>query len=125
MKINLKITIAHFSTLKKHNPTSCALYALECSSFLESFNVRFQDIKSKQLELDVFSIPFDVAPASPPELQFELIKIQKDDTLKVMYQSKLLLEFHVVYVSKEKFPNLRANALKCSSVFRNMYRKMG
>ena len=31
----------HFSTLKKHNPTSCAPYALECSSLLESFNARF------------------------------------------------------------------------------------
>ena len=34
----------HFPTLKKYNRTSCSQYALECSSFLESFNARFQDI---------------------------------------------------------------------------------
>ena len=67
----------HFTTLKKCNPTSCAQYALECSSLLESFNTRFQDIKSKQLELDIFSIPFNVTPASAPsEFQLELIKLQ-------------------------------------------------
>ena len=48
----------HFSTLKKHSPTSCAQHALECSHLLESFNARFQDVKSKQLELDIFSISF-------------------------------------------------------------------
>ena len=76
----------HFLSLKKHNSTSCAPYALECSSLLESFNARFQDIKSKKLELDVFSIAFNVTPASaPPDLQLPLIKLQSDDTLKAMY----------------------------------------
>ena len=56
----------HFPTLKKYNPTSYAQYALECSSLFESFNARFQDIKSKQLELDIFSIPFNVTSASAP-----------------------------------------------------------
>ena len=94
----------YFSTLKKYNPTSCAQYALECSSLLESFNARFQDIKSKQLELDIFSIPFSVTPASAPcELQLKLIKLQSDDTLKALYMNKLLLEFYRVYVSKEEF----------------------
>ena len=73
----------HFPTLKKYNPTSYAQYALKCSSLFESFNARFQDIKSKQLELDIFSIPFNVTPASAPsELQLKLIKQQSDDTLK-------------------------------------------
>ena len=98
----------HFLTLKKYNPTSCAQYALECSSLLESFNARFQDIKSKQLELDIFCIPFNVTPASAPsELQLELVK-QSDDTLKAMYLNKTLLEFYRVYVSKEEFPKLES-----------------
>ena len=106
----------HFHTLKKYNPSSCAHYALECSSFLERFNAGFQDIKSKQVELDIFSIPFNVAPASAPsEFQLQLIKIQNDDTLKAMYLNKPLLEFYRVYVSQEEFPNLLA--LKSSSVF--------
>ena len=103
-----------FPTLKKHNPTSCAPYALECSSLLESFHARFQYIKSKQLELNVFYIPFNVIQAlAIAELQLELIKLQSNDTLKAMYHSKSLLEFYRVYVSKEALPNLRAHALKC------------
>ena len=95
----------HFTTLKKYNPTSCAQYALECSSLLKSFNARFQDIKSKQLELDIFFAPFNVTPASTPsELQLKLIKLQSDDTLKAMYTNKPLLEFYRVYISKEDFP---------------------
>ena len=112
----------HFPTLKKYNPTSCAQYALECSSLLERFNAGFQDIKSKQVELDIFSIPFNVTPASAFfGFQLELIKLQSDDTLKAMYLNKPLLEFYRVYVSKEEFPNLRASAFKWSSVFGSTY----
>ena len=112
----------HFPTMKKYNPTSCAQYALECSSLLERFNAGFQDIKSKQVELDIFSIPFNVTPASSPsELQLELVKLQSDDTLKAMYLNKPLLASYRVQVSKEEFPNLRASALKWSSVFESTY----
>ena len=114
----------HFPTLKRYNPTSCAQYALECSSLLETFTARFQDIESKQLELvDVFSNPFNVTPASAPtEFQLELIKLRNDDTLKAMYLNKPLLEFDRVYVSKEEFPNLRASTLTslCEQFFSKM-----
>ena len=112
----------HFPTLKRYNPTPCAQYALECSSLLETFTARLQDIKSKQLELDIFSIPFNVTPASAPtEFQLKLIKLKNDDMLRVMYLNKPLLEFYRVYVSKEEFPNLRACALIWSSVFKSTY----
>ena len=63
-----------FPTLEKHNPTSCTQYALECSRLLKSFNARFQEFKGKQLELDIFLIPFNVAPAfAPPEIQLESV----------------------------------------------------
>ena len=104
----------HFPTLKKYNPTSCGRYGLECSSLLESFNARFQDIKSKLLELDIFSIPFNVTLAcAPSELQLELIKLQSDNMLKVMYMNKPLLEFYYVYVSKKEFLSLRAQMVVC------------
>ena len=110
----------HFCMLKRYNPTSCAQYALECSSLLKTFTARFQDIKSKQLELDIFSISFNATPASAPtEFQLELIKLQNDDTLKAMYLNKPLLKFYCVYISKEEFPNLRASAFIWSSVFRS------
>ena len=112
----------HFPTLKKYHPTSCPQYALECSSLLERFNAGFQDIKSKLVKLDIFSIPFNVTPASAPsELRLELIKLQSDDSLKAMYLNKPLLEFYHVHVSKEEFPNLRASALKWSSGFGSTY----
>ena len=110
----------HFPMLKKYHPTSCAQYALECSSLLERFNARFQDINSKQVELDIFSIPFNVTPASAPS-ELKLIKLQSDDMLKVMYLNKPLHEFYRVHVSKEEFPNLRASALKWSSLFGSTY----
>jgi len=70
----------------------------------------------------IFSIPFNVTPASAPsELQLERIKLQSDDILKAMYLNKPLLEFYCVYVSKEEFPNLTASALKWLSVFGSTY----
>ena len=47
--------------------------------------------------------------------------LQSDDTLKAMYQNKSLLDSYRVYESKEELPNLRAHALKCSSVFGSTY----
>ena len=112
----------HFPTLKKYHPTFCAQCALQCSSLLERLYAGFQNIKSKQVELDIFFIPFNVTSASAPsELQLELIKLQSDNTLKAMYLNKPLLKFYRVYVSKEEFPNLRASALKRSSVFGSKY----
>ena len=74
------------------------------------------------MELDIFSIPFNVTPASAPsDLRLELIKLQSDDSLKAMYLNKPLLEFYCVHVSKEEFPTLRASALKWSSVFGSTY----
>ena len=96
---------------------------MECSKLLKSFNARFQEFKGKQLELDIFSIPFNVAPASaPPEIQLELIKLQCDDKLKALYlNNKLWLEFYRDCVAKHEFSNLRRHALKCSSVFGSTY----
>ena len=59
--------------------------------------------------------------SAPSELQIELIKLQSDKTLKAIYLNKPLLEFYRVYVSKEELPNLRASALKWSSVFGSTY----
>ena len=112
----------HFSTLQKYTPTSNASYASNCSSFLENFNARFQDIESEQMQLDVFSIPLNVTPASTsPDLQLELVKLMSDDTLKAMCQNKSLLEFYHAYVSKKEFANMKAHALKYSSVFGSTY----
>ena len=74
---------------------------------------------NKPLDLDAFSIPLNVAPASAsPELQLDFIKLQSDDTMKALYQNKPLLKFYHVYISKIELPNLRAQTLKCSSIFR-------
>ena len=83
---------------------------------------RFRDIKRKQLELDVFSVSFNVTHTSAlPELQLEFIKLHSDDTLKTMYLNKLLLEVYCIYVSKKEFPILKICVLKWSSVFGSTY----
>ena len=46
-----------FPTLKRYCPTSCAQYALECSSLLETFTARFQDIKTSNWSLISFLFP--------------------------------------------------------------------
>ena len=53
----------------------------------------FQNIKSKQLDLDVFSILFNATPTFTP---FELQLEQRDDSLKAMYLNKLMLERYCV-----------------------------
>ena len=109
----------HFPTLRKHNPISCAAYALECSSLLEIFNARFQDIKSKQLELDIHSISFNVTPVSASlELQLQLIKLQSNDTLKAMYQNKPLLGFLSCLCIKERVYKLESSQFQKFISFR-------
>ena len=75
---------------------------------------RFQGIKSKQLHLDVFFIPFIVTPTFAG-LELECIKLQSHDTLTMMNLNKSLLEFYRAYAAE--FLNLRAYVLKWLSIF--------
>ncbi|KAK3894994.1 hypothetical protein Pcinc_001287 [Petrolisthes cinctipes] len=83
---------------------------------------RFRDVKSKQQELNIFAIPFNVEPVDLPDnLQHEIIQLQSDDKLSARYNNFSLLEFYRRYVIADDFPILRRHALKYASVFGTTY----
>ena len=90
----------HFPALQEQKPSTTAKYALECAKISETFSERFQDMKSKQMELDIFATPFNVvAAAAPNNFQHEIIELQTNNTLKSMYLNTPLVEFYQSYVT--------------------------
>jgi len=112
----------HFPTLQEQKPAVTSEYAAECAKLLQAFGERFQDMKSKQRELNIFATPFNVEPADVPDnLQHEIIELQSNDELKARYNNLPLLEFYKLYVRAEDFPILRRHALKFASLFGTTY----
>ncbi|KHJ40557.1 hypothetical protein D918_09394 [Trichuris suis] len=112
----------HFPTLEAQKPSTALEYAGECAKPLEALSERFNDLKSRQVELNIFAIPFNVEPADVPDnLQNEIIQLQSDDELKARYNNLRLLEFYKRYISNDEFPALRRHALKYASVFGTNY----
>ncbi|XP_074050066.1 general transcription factor II-I repeat domain-containing protein 2A-like isoform X2 [Macrotis lagotis] len=112
----------HFPTLEGQKPSTTLEYAGECAKLGEAFHERFKDVKSKQMELNIFATPFNVEPAHVPDnLQHEIIDLQSDDELKARYNNLPLLEFYKRYVGNAEFPTLRRHALKYASVFGTTY----
>jgi len=88
----------------------------------EAFIETFQDMKCKQMELDVFATPFNVTVATVPStFQHEIIEHQTDDTLKGVYLSTPLVEFYQHYINADDFPILQKHALKYVSLLRSTY----
>ncbi|XP_047121338.1 uncharacterized protein LOC124804989 [Schistocerca piceifrons] len=55
-----------------------------------SFETRFQDLTSLEMELKVFSTPFSVSPDDlSPSLQLEIIDLQNSTLLKERYYNTL------------------------------------
>ena len=113
-----KNNTVHFPTLEVQKPSTRLEFAGECAKLIEAFNERFKDVKSKQMELNIFATPFNVEPADVPDnLQHKIIQLQCDDVLKARYNNLPLLEFYKRHLSKDEFPTLRRHALKYVSVF--------
>nr|KAF6450450.1 hypothetical protein HJG59_008344 [Molossus molossus] len=99
----------HFPTLEGQKLSMTLEYAGECAKLIEGFNERFKDMKSKQMELNIFATPFNVEPAYVPDnLQHEML--QSDNELKASYILPPL-EFYKSYISNDEFPTLRKHAL--------------
>ncbi|CAK6436213.1 unnamed protein product [Pipistrellus nathusii] len=112
----------HFPTLEGQKPSTTLEYASECAKLIEAFNERFKDVKSKQMELDIFATPFNVEPADVPDnLRHEIFQLQSNDELKARYNNVPLLEFYKRYISNNEFPTLRRHALKYASLFGTTY----
>ena len=83
---------------------------------------RFQDIKCKQTELDIFATRFNVtAAAVHSNFQHEIIELHTDHTLKGMYLSTPLVEFCQRYVNANDFLIQRKHGLKYVLLFGSTY----
>uniref|UniRef100_H3A113 HAT C-terminal dimerisation domain-containing protein n=1 Tax=Latimeria chalumnae TaxID=7897 RepID=H3A113_LATCH len=112
----------HFPTLQKQKPASTVEYARECENLFRKFCERFQDLKVKELEFNIFATPFNVEVVNVPEnFQHEVIELQSNSELMAKYNNLSLLEFYRLYVDADKFPNLRRHALKIVSLFGTTY----
>ncbi|KAL6465184.1 hypothetical protein MHYP_G00253170 [Metynnis hypsauchen] len=117
--------VGHFPTLQNHNPVPerTKEYANECTYLLEAFAQRFQDVKAKEQDLNIFATPFNVNVADVPEcMQLEIIELQNNCQLKARHSNMDLLEFYKQNISACEFPNLRKHALKMASLFGTTYR---
>ena len=103
LQLEQNITV-HFPTLEGQNPSTTIEYAGECAKLIEAFNERFKDVKSKQMELNIFATPFNVEAANVPHLlQLKLIQLQNNSELKARYNIPLL-EFYKSYIHDDEFP---------------------
>ena len=98
----------NFLSLQEQKPSTTTKYVLEGAKNFETFSERFQDIKSKQMELDIFTTPFNVAAAAAPSnFQHEIIELQTNDTLQGMYLNTPVVEFYQCYQLLMIFPSCR------------------
>uniref|UniRef100_A0A5S6QHL4 Dimer_Tnp_hAT domain-containing protein n=1 Tax=Trichuris muris TaxID=70415 RepID=A0A5S6QHL4_TRIMR len=112
----------HFPTLSEQTPSSTHEYAGEVAKLIQAFNERFEDVNSKEMELNIFATPFNVEPADVPDnLQHEIIQLQSDNDLKARYNNLPVLEFYKRYITNDEFPTLRRHALKYASAFGTTY----
>nr|KAF6480715.1 hypothetical protein HJG59_010565 [Molossus molossus] len=121
-KLRLQKNTMHFPTLEGQKPSVTLEYAGECAKLIEAFDERFKDIKSRQVELNIFATPFNVESADVPgNLQHKTILLQSDDELKARDNNFPLLEFYQCYLSNDEFPTLRRHAMTYVSVFGTTY----
>ena len=80
------------------------IHADEFISMNEEFDDRFQDFRSQESSLHMFSSPFDVnVEQAPEEFHMELIELQGNDDLKRDMKDYSLLEFYK-RLPEESFP---------------------
>ena len=85
-------------------PSTTAEYARLCATISEAFSERFQDMKCKQMELDIFAAPFNVTAAVvPSNFLRKIIELQADNTLKDIYLDTPLIDFYQRYINADVF----------------------
>ena len=111
----------HFPTLANHCKADCTSYADELILINKEFISRFQDFRSQETNLRIFSSPFDFnVDQAPEELQMELIELQGNEDLKREMRDYSLLEFYK-NLPKEAFPRIIDFARKKISLFGSTY----
>lgn len=112
----------HFPTLAAYKNFDKTALAQELSSLNTEFTLRFQDFRSRELQLQMFMTPFDVdVEQVEMSLQMELIELQADNVLKNLFHKVPLQDFYAKYVSKDKYSNLINFVCKMMSLFGSTY----
>lgn len=86
-----------------------AAYASDYARRLDTFNERFQDVKTKEQDLNIFVVPVNVDPADVPE------HIQLEFRTTLDSRPADSLELYKLNVGAEQNPNVRKE-LKTSSL---------
>jgi len=128
-----KLTLFHYQLAKKdlsHFPVMthmiCKEYALKlvkCISELENtFNERFNDFRLLEQNINCVTPPLSLeTDDASAELQLELIHFQCDELIKKKFDEISGHEFYRKYMSSEKFPKLKKNAVLIISLFGSTY----
>ncbi|CAI9723916.1 transcription factor II-I repeat domain-containing 2-like [Octopus vulgaris] len=107
----------HFPPLKTQSVTqeSSDKYSSQLMALQKEFIRRFADFKAVEGLFDLLNSPLacDIETTTE-ELQIELIHLQADNSLKMMFKSKPLVEFYASLHSK-KFQNLKKFVLFAST----------
>ncbi|XP_029640154.1 general transcription factor II-I repeat domain-containing protein 2A-like [Octopus sinensis] len=115
-------TFIHFPLLKTQSVTqeSSDKYSSQLMGLQKEF-IRFADFKAVEGLFDLLNSPLacDIETTTE-ELQIELIHLQADNSLKMMFESKPLVEFYASLHSK-KFQNLKTFARKMFVLFASTY----
>ena len=113
----------HFLHLKTQNITSALSdkYGCQLMDLQQEFNRRFADFKALEEQFDLLCSLFACnIETTAEELQVELIDLHADNSLKMMFESKPLVEFYASIYSK-KFQQLKKFARKMFVLFASTY----
>ncbi|XP_068250678.1 general transcription factor II-I repeat domain-containing protein 2-like [Palaemon carinicauda] len=104
----------HFPLLKTRTVTQALSdkYSYQLTALRDEFIRRFADFKAIEGQFDLLGSPFACnVETAAEELQVELIDLQADNSLKMLFENKPLVEFYASLHS-EKFINLKNFARK-------------
>ena len=108
-----KSNFKHFPTLQNLQPSDTVLFSQFMGDLIEQFSSRFEDIRSHEVELNLFATPFTVDVAIAPEdIQMELIDLQSSISLRSKHSAKdiSIVDFYQKYLVEDgNYPNLVEN----------------
>ena len=112
----------HFPTLSNHKSSGFFdVYNRIIGNLIDEFERRISEINSSLPFMKMFATPMSVdATIAPDNFQLKLLEMKSDVELRQVFESEGLLGFWS-RVPEEKYPNLKANALKNTSVFGSTY----
>ena len=90
-----------------------AKYADEIVKLQREFDRRFQDFRSLENGIKMFSMPFHIDVESVLiDVQMEFIELQNDLDLKTKFLSKTFLGFYKECLQRTRFPKISKHAQK-------------